>query len=256
MNITNPESCTYLEEAAGRKMSYYRQRSLARAVSYRAPMIKKNGDLADSQYTDQYFDRETVMATLRRQKSCGGSRPATAPDAEVEHTLAKCALLLLLPACLHACEFWRVPALPGGRAFLNRQGAWTKALDPVTCTRSLGLSVSTSIGPSDLVQATSLLSSPWLTSSCSSSECNSVARPAMCLTSHWFSHWCSRSCALLHMPEDPVLATVCSPRSPAGEVGMALLAQLLWSRPHQRTPPWFPRAARPPLTKRARAAFP
>lgn len=91
MNITDPSSCTYLEEAAGRKMSYYRQRSLARAVSYRAPMVKKNGDLAESQYTDQYYDRETVMATLRRQQSTAGSRPSSAPDAGVEHALAKCA---------------------------------------------------------------------------------------------------------------------------------------------------------------------
>lgn len=95
MNITDPGSCTYLEEASGRKMSYYRQRSLARAVSYRAPMVKKDGDLADSQYTDQYFDRETVMATLRRQHS--QARPSTAPGAGVEHALSKCAASSSLP---------------------------------------------------------------------------------------------------------------------------------------------------------------
>lgn len=131
MNITDPGSCTYLEEASGRKMSYYRQRSLARAVSYRAPMVKKDGDLADSQYTDQYFDRETVMATLRRQHS--QARPSTAPGAGVEHALSKS--LSGAPDRVLATQLSRM-SRPGSAA----RSANLKALDPND--RGMGRAVS------------------------------------------------------------------------------------------------------------------
>lgn len=75
MNITNPDECTYLEEAAERKMSYTRQKSLSRAISYRQTLVKRNGELADAQYTDQYLDKETMAVTLKRQQS---SRQSTA----------------------------------------------------------------------------------------------------------------------------------------------------------------------------------
>eukprot|EP00892_Ulva_mutabilis_P002981 jgi/Ulvmu1/12684/UM094_0041.1 len=123
MNITDPDSCTYLEEASGRKMSYYRERSLARAVSYRATMVKKNGDLADSQYTDQYFDRETVMATLRRQQSSAGGRPALAPHAGVEQALTKS--LSRAPDRVLTTQLSRM-SRPGSAA----SGAGGNALDP------------------------------------------------------------------------------------------------------------------------------
>lgn len=69
MDIVNPEECTYLEDSAGRKMSYTRQKSLSRAISYRQTLVKRNGELADSQYTDQYLDRETIVASLKKQQS-------------------------------------------------------------------------------------------------------------------------------------------------------------------------------------------
>jgi hypothetical protein len=69
MNITNPDECTYLQEAASRTMSYSRQKSLARAISYRQTLVKRNGELADSQYTDQYLDKESIVATLKKQQS-------------------------------------------------------------------------------------------------------------------------------------------------------------------------------------------
>lgn len=73
MNITDPDECTYLEEAAARKMSYTRQKSLSRAVSYRQTLVKRNGELAESQYTDQYLDKETIVSTLKRQQSTRGT---------------------------------------------------------------------------------------------------------------------------------------------------------------------------------------
>lgn len=79
MNIVNPEDSTYLARASERKMSYYREKSLKRAVSYRAVLVKKDGTLANSQYNDQYLDREAVQADLKRQQS-RRSVVGTAPD--------------------------------------------------------------------------------------------------------------------------------------------------------------------------------
>jgi hypothetical protein len=90
MNITEPEKCTYLEEAADRRMSYSRQKSLSRAVSYRQTLLKKSGDLADSQYTDQYLDRETVMNTLRKQHS-GKRNTIDAVSLDAADALGRCA---------------------------------------------------------------------------------------------------------------------------------------------------------------------
>lgn len=56
-------------------MSYTRQKSLSRAISYRQTLVKRNGELADAQYTDQYLDKETMAVTLKRQQS---SRQSTA----------------------------------------------------------------------------------------------------------------------------------------------------------------------------------
>lgn len=81
MNIIDPDECTYLEDAAGRKMSFSRQKSLSRAISYRQTLIKRNGELADSQYTDQYLDKETITATLKRQQSKKSSTIAANDDA-------------------------------------------------------------------------------------------------------------------------------------------------------------------------------
>lgn len=65
MNIVDPSKSQYLKEASTRKMSYYRERSLARSVSSRAPLVKQDGTLAVGQYHDQYYDKEQVARTLK-----------------------------------------------------------------------------------------------------------------------------------------------------------------------------------------------
>jgi hypothetical protein len=91
MNITNPEECTYLQDAASRRMSYSRQKSLARAISYRQTLVKRNGELADSQYTDQYLDKESIVAALKKQQS---TRLSVGPvDDDTIEALDKCVTL-------------------------------------------------------------------------------------------------------------------------------------------------------------------
>jgi hypothetical protein len=89
MNIINPRDSTYLEESSERRMSYSRQKSLSRAISYRQTLVKHNGELADSQYTDQYLDKETVMSTLRRQSTRQERQSVVFPDADTMDQLGR-----------------------------------------------------------------------------------------------------------------------------------------------------------------------
>ena len=109
MDITNPDKCTYLEEASERKMSYSRQKSLSRAISYRQTLVKRNGELADAQYTDQYLDKETVTATLKKQQSVRQS--VVAFDDGASEALGRCS-----NPCLDACtqlQCWTPTSLDG-----------------------------------------------------------------------------------------------------------------------------------------------
>jgi hypothetical protein len=67
MNIVEPSTSSYLKEAAKRKMSFSREKSLKRAISYRAVLVTPKGTIAESQYNDQYLDRQVVMETLKEQ---------------------------------------------------------------------------------------------------------------------------------------------------------------------------------------------
>ena len=96
MDIVNPEKSTYLEEAAQKRMSFSREMSLKRAVSHRTMLVKKDGTLANTQYTDQYVDRGRVTAELRRQASQGGGlSTAGGFNATMRKSLARCVLLIV-----------------------------------------------------------------------------------------------------------------------------------------------------------------
>jgi hypothetical protein len=69
INITQPGKCTYLASTSQREMSYYRKKSLKRAVSYRATLVKRDGTLASTQYSDQYIDKDEAMASVKRSFS-------------------------------------------------------------------------------------------------------------------------------------------------------------------------------------------
>lgn len=69
INVTQPRKCPYLASAPQREMSYYRKKSLQRAVSYRATLVKRDGTLASTQYSDQYVDAGVARAAVKRALS-------------------------------------------------------------------------------------------------------------------------------------------------------------------------------------------
>jgi hypothetical protein len=96
MNIVKPEESQYLERASEHKMSYYREKSLKRAVSYRAVLVKKDGKLAQTQYIDQYLDKEMVMVSLKKQASRHFPSDNPQPDESmVSQALSKYILLVV-----------------------------------------------------------------------------------------------------------------------------------------------------------------
>ena len=90
MNITDPSDDSYLKAASKRKMSYSRQQSLKRAISHRAVLVTPKGEVAHSQYADQYLDHSVVMSTLKKQQSRRLSFAADLEDgdAALEHRCA------------------------------------------------------------------------------------------------------------------------------------------------------------------------
>lgn len=89
MNITDPQDTAYLQAASKRKMSYYRQQSLKRAISHRAVLVTPKGEVAHSQYGDQYLDKAVVRDTLKKQQSKRLSFAATEDgDAAMEQRCA------------------------------------------------------------------------------------------------------------------------------------------------------------------------
>lgn len=84
MNIVQPRQSRYLEQSTRKPMSYYRQKSLTRALSYRSVLYKKNGELADSQYSDSYVGREHAVRALRG--GCAADR-SHAPEDKCESLL-------------------------------------------------------------------------------------------------------------------------------------------------------------------------
>lgn len=105
MNVVDPKKSEYLNSTSTRKMSYYRERSLARAVSSRAVLVKADGNLAVGQYHDQYYSKETVARDLKASFSMKSMRRVDPVEADtVQRGLAKCVLappsaLLLLSFC-------------------------------------------------------------------------------------------------------------------------------------------------------------
>ena len=103
MDIVHPEKSTYATDAAKKHMSFSREMSLKRSVSRRVVLVKKDGALADTQYTDQYVDKGRVRAELKKQMSCvsfGGLLAADGGGSGVsafQRSLSKCA------PCAAAC---------------------------------------------------------------------------------------------------------------------------------------------------------
>ena len=65
MNVVAPERSEYLASAAGRKMSFYRQKSLSRAAAYRSVLVKRDGSAAANQYGDDYLSKADVKRTVQ-----------------------------------------------------------------------------------------------------------------------------------------------------------------------------------------------
>jgi hypothetical protein len=100
MDIVDPTKSAYLKDAAKKRMSFSREMSLKRAVSHRAVLVRKDGTLADTQYADQYVDRDRVRADLKRaasRVSFGGALGAADDGASavsrdvLQRSLTKCA---------------------------------------------------------------------------------------------------------------------------------------------------------------------
>jgi hypothetical protein len=104
MNITNPKECEYLKSMANRQMSYSRQKSLARAVSYRQTLLTRNGELADNQYVDQYIDKSDLRNALRKQHNQRSLSPSAA-DGCVVAALTK--YVLKLVDVMSSANSWR-----------------------------------------------------------------------------------------------------------------------------------------------------
>jgi hypothetical protein len=102
MNIVDPSKSEYLKETSKRKMSYYREQSLKRVISYRAVLLTTKGKLAESQYHDQYLDKEVVMETLKEQQKEQKERMVSVVEREkdaqtitlLSEQLTKCAFLV------------------------------------------------------------------------------------------------------------------------------------------------------------------